>query len=54
MTKPMAAPSACAATARVMAVTLSSDANHVAANLAGALQRKGYPMAQKTCPRMQM
>ena len=45
---PIAAPTAQAATANVIAVTLSFDANHVAANFAGTLLRNGWPIAQKT------
>jgi len=47
-TKPIAAPMADAATVKVMAMTLSFSPNHTAASLAGALSRKGCPMAAKT------
>mgnify|MGYP000948634805 CR=1 FL=1 len=52
--KPIAAPTAYAATARVMAVTLSFAANQVAASLAGTLLKNGCPIAQNIWPITQM
>ena len=49
-TNPTAAPRAWKATAIVTAITLSFGPNHTEASLAGAFNKKGYPMAQKTYP----
>jgi hypothetical protein len=53
-TKPIPAPIACAATAMVIAITLSFLPNQTAANYVGALDKKGYPAAAKTYPRIQI
>jgi hypothetical protein len=54
MRNPIAAPIADAATAIVMAATRSLSPNHTAASLAGAFNKKGYPMAANTYPTTQI
>jgi hypothetical protein len=51
---PTAAPRACPAITIVKAVTLSCGANHVLANFAGELHKKGCPTAQTTYPAAQI
>ena len=53
-TNPIPAPIAYAATAIVIAITLSFYPNQTAASLVGAFDKKGYPIAAKTYPRIQI
>jgi hypothetical protein len=52
--KPTAAPNAYPAITTVNAITLSFGANHVLANFAGLLHKKGCPTAQTTYPAAQI